>query len=67
MRNERYEVVMFNEGKRTVLHTGTVEECLSYTSEYVRKVGGYKNRNSYNEWTLNGSGRVWVNYCGENC
>ena len=64
MNNERYEVVMMNDGTRTVLHTGTVEECLSYSKEYVGKVGGYKNRNSYNEWTLNGSGRVWVNRLG---
>lgn len=64
MNNELYEVVMLNEGTRTILHWGTWEVCLSYTSEYVRKVGGYKNRNSYNEWTLNGSGRVWINRCG---
>jgi len=64
MENKSYEVVMFKGGKRTVLHTGTVEECLSYTSEYVRKVGGYKNRSSSNEWILNSCGRVWVNRCG---
>lgn len=64
MENKSYEVVMFSKGERTTLHTGTVEDCLSYTREYIRKVGGYKNRNSINEWILNSSGRVWVNLSG---
>ena len=64
MENKSYEVVMFSEGERTILHTGTWGDCMSYTDEYVRKVGGYKNRCSFNEWILNSSGRVWVNRAG---
>jgi hypothetical protein len=62
MSNTSYEVVVSKGWDRTVILTGSIEECMRRAMQYVSAHGG--RYISLNEWSLREGGRVWVNRCG---